>query len=94
MLLKLTELHLNPPLATSTGHDGVSGEGFDGTEPVVGGDAEGGGPKTTNLAQLGVMGHGRFGGGVVGPGDSWPRGAFPGVGQGRGSWVTAGGWWI
>ncbi|KAH9724719.1 PALP domain-containing protein [Citrus sinensis] len=91
MLLKLTELHLNPPLATSTGHDGVSGEGFDGTEPVVGGDAEGGGPKTTNLAQLGVMGHGRFGGGVVGPGDSWPRGAFPGVGQGRGSWVTAGG---
>ncbi|KAH9780796.1 putative D-cysteine desulfhydrase 1 [Citrus sinensis] len=91
MLLKLTELHLKPPLATSTDHDGVPGEGFDGTEPVVGGDAEGEGPKTTNLAQLGVMGHDRFGGGVVGPGDSWPRGAFPGLGQGRGSWVTAGG---
>ena len=55
MLLKLTELHLNPPLATSTGHGSVAGESSGGTEPVVGGDTEGGGQKTTSLAQPGVM---------------------------------------
>ena len=57
ILLKLTELHLNPPSATSMGHGGIVGEGFGGTEPVVDGDTKGGGLKTTNLAQQGVMGH-------------------------------------
>ena len=39
MLLKLMELHLNPPPATSMGHGGVAGEGSVGTEHVVGNDA-------------------------------------------------------
>ena len=40
MLLKLTELHLNPPPAASRGHGGVAGERFGVTEPVVGGGVE------------------------------------------------------
>ena len=92
-MLKLMELHLNPPSATSTGHGSVAGEGSGGTEPMVGGSAEGGGLKTTNLAQPRVMGHGIFGGGEVGPGDSWPDGAFPSIGRGGGSGVAAGGRW-
>ena len=91
MLLKLMEHHLNPPPATSTGHIGGAGEGSGGTEPLVSGDAEGGGPKMTSLAQPGATGHGGFGGGEVSPRDLWPWGAFPGVGCGGGSWVAAGG---
>ena len=56
-MLKLTELHLNPPSETSMGHGDIAGEGSDGIEPVVGGDIKGGGLKTTNLVQQGVMGH-------------------------------------
>ena len=40
MLLKMTELHLNPPPATSTSHNVVAGEGPNGTKPVVGGDVD------------------------------------------------------
>ena len=40
ILLKLTELHLNPPLATLRGHGGVAGEGSGVTKLVVGDGAE------------------------------------------------------
>ena len=93
MLLKLTELHLNPPLATSTGHGSVAGESSGGTEPVVGGDAEGRGQRAENHQSSTARGdgHDRFGGGEVSPRDSRLGGAFLGVRRGGRSWVAAGG---
>ncbi|KAH9680276.1 kinesin-like protein KIN-7O [Citrus sinensis] len=93
-MLKLTELHLNPPLAVSIGQGGVAGEGSGNTKLVLSNGTEGGGPKTTSLAQPGATVHGRFGGGeeleVAGLGDSVAFGgdARPGqaefwAGQGR-----------
>ncbi|KAH9680263.1 kinesin-like protein KIN-7O [Citrus sinensis] len=90
-MLKLTELHLNPPLAVSIGQGGVAGEGSGNTKLVLSNGTEGGGPKTTSLAQPGATVHGRFGGGEVSLGDLRPRGAFPGIGRGEGGWVAAGG---
>ncbi|KAH9650558.1 pentatricopeptide repeat-containing protein [Citrus sinensis] len=56
------ELHLNPPLVISTGQGSVAGEGYDDTKPMLGDGTKGGGPKTTNLTQLGARVHGGFGG--------------------------------
>ena len=84
MLLKLIELHLNPPLAVSTGQDGVVVEGSGDTKPVLGNGTDCGGSKTTSLAQPGATVHGGFGGGEVSLGDLRPRGAFPGVGCSEG----------
>ncbi|KAH9751882.1 phosphatidylinositol N-acetylglucosaminyltransferase subunit A [Citrus sinensis] len=91
MLLKLIDLHLNPPLAVSTGQDGVVVEGSGDTKPVLGNGTDCGGSKTTSLAQPRAIVHGGFGGGEVSLGDLRPRGAFPGVGCGEGGWVAAGG---
>ena len=91
MLLKLIELHLNPPLAVSTGQDGVVVEGSGDTKPVLGNGTDCGGSKTTSLAQPWATVHGGFGGGEVSLGDLRPRGAFPGVGCGEGGWVATGG---
>ncbi|XP_024035583.1 uncharacterized protein LOC127899338 [Citrus sinensis] len=88
MLLKLIELHLNPPLAISTGQGSVAGEGSGDTKPVLGDGTKGGGLKTTSLTQLGARVHGGFGGEEVSLGDLRPRGAFPGVGRGEGGWVA------
>ena len=79
MLLKLIELHLNPPLAIPTGQDSVAGEGSGDTKPVLDDGTKGGGPKTTSLTQLRAGVHGGFGGEEVSLGDLRPRGAFPGV---------------
>ena len=91
MLLKLIELHLNPPLAISTGQGSVAGEGSGDTKPVLGDGTKGGGPKTTSLTQLRAGVHGGFGGEEVSLGDLRPRGAFPDVGCGEEGWVAAGG---
>ncbi|KAH9649182.1 kinesin-like protein KIN-7O [Citrus sinensis] len=61
------------------------------TKLVFSDGTEGGGPKTTSLAQPGATVHGGFGGGEVSLGDLRPRGAFPGMGRGEGGWVAAGG---
>ena len=89
MLLKLTELHLNPPLATLMGGNGVTGERSGGTEPIVDGSTKGRGLKTTSLAQPGGTGHIKFRGEEVGPRESRLEGAFSGVKGGRRSWVVA-----
>ena len=53
MLLKLTELHLNPPPVASRGHGGVAGEGSGVTKPVVGDGAE---IRVTGLGDSGAFG--------------------------------------
>ena len=90
-MLKLTEIHLNPPLAVSIGQGGVAGEGSGDTKLALSNGTEDGGPKTTSLAQPGATVHGGFGGGEVSLGDLRPRGAFPGMGRSEGVWVAAGG---
>ncbi|KAH9724928.1 Plastid division protein CDP1 [Citrus sinensis] len=74
MLLKLMELHLNPPPATSMGHGGVAGEGSVGTEHVCGfgsrqagfgGDRSGGGIS-------GERGSG-YDRNAIGQGEFWAR---------------------
>lgn len=89
MLLKLTKLHLNPPLAISTGRNSVTGERSGGTEPIVDGTTKGRGLKTTSLAQTGGTGHNEFGGEEVGPRESRLERVFSDVRGGRRSWVVA-----
>ena len=55
MLLKLTELHFNPPPAISMGHGNMAGEGSGGTEPVVGSSAEGRKPPISHRQGQRVM---------------------------------------
>ncbi|KAL9420025.1 hypothetical protein AB3S75_037738 [Citrus x aurantiifolia] len=53
MLLKLTELHLNPPPVASKGYGGLAGEGSGGTETEVG---DGAGVGVTGKGELGAFG--------------------------------------
>ena len=88
MLLKLTELHLNPPRAASMGYGGLVGEGSGGMETVVGNDT---GVGMTRMGESGAFGgearlgharfgpeHGGFGFGQAGFGGSRPRGGISG----------------
>ena len=96
MLLKLTELHLNPPPVAWKGYGGLAGEGSGGTETEVGDDA---GVEVTGKGELGAFGgetqpeqagfgpeRGGIGSGQAGFGAGRPRGGISsekGCGYGR-----------
>ena len=96
MLLKLTELHLNPPPVAWKGYGGLAGEGSGGTETEVGDDA---GVEVTGKGELGEFGgetqpeqagfgpeRGGIGSGQAGFGAGRPRGGISsekGCGYGR-----------
>ncbi|ESR36922.1 hypothetical protein CICLE_v10029974mg, partial [Citrus x clementina] len=86
MLLKLTELHLNPPPVAWKGYGGLAGEGSGGTETEVGDDA---GVEVTGKGELGEFGgetqpeqagfgpeRGGIGSGQAGFGAGRPRGGI------------------
>ncbi|KAL9460926.1 hypothetical protein AB3S75_004006 [Citrus x aurantiifolia] len=88
MLLKLTELHLNPPPVASKGYGGLVGEGSGDTETEVG---DGAGVGVTRKGELGAFGgetqpeqagfgpeRGGFGSGQAGFRGSRPRGGISG----------------